>query len=115
MTSALAGPWRLLRDRRDLARLIGAGLVSMTGDWLVAVGLTYAVYDLTGSTMASAGVFLTSLLPQVLGGLVAGVLVDRGDRRRTMVVANLVLAAGLLPLLFVRDADTIWVVYPVLV
>jgi MFS family permease len=87
----------------------------MTGDWLLSVGLTYAVYDLTGSTMASAGVFLTALLPQVLVGLVAGVLVDRWDRRRTMLVANLVLAAGLLPLLLVSDAGSIWVVYPVLV
>jgi MFS family permease len=89
--------------------------VSMTGDWLLAVGLSYAVYDLTGSTMASAGVFLTSLVPQVLAGLVAGVLVDRWDRRRTMVVANLLLAVGLLPLLLVDGAGMIWVVYPVLV
>jgi MFS family permease len=87
----------------------------MTGDWLLAVGLSYAVYDLTGSTMASAGVFLTSLVPQVLAGLVAGVLVDRWDRRRTMVVANLLLAVGLLPLLLVDGASSIWVVYPVLV
>jgi MFS family permease len=94
---------------------VGASLVSLTGDWLIAVGLSYAVYDLTGSTMASAGVFLTSLLPQVLVGLVAGVLVDRWDRRRTMVVANLLLAVGLLPLLLVDGAGLIWVVYPVLV
>ncbi len=109
------GPWRLLRRRPDLARLVGAGLVSMTGDWLLAVGLSYAVYDLTGSTMASAGVFLTSLVPQVLAGLVAGVLVDRWDRRRTMVAANLLLAVGLLPLLLVQGPGLIWVVYPVLV
>jgi MFS family permease len=114
VTPTLTAPWRLLRKRPDLARLVGAGLVSTTGDWLLAVGLTYAVYDLTGSTMASAGVFLTSLLPQVLVGLVAGVLVDRWDRRRTMLVANLVLAAGLLPLLLVGGASSIWVVYPVL-
>ena len=115
MTSTLGGPWRLLRRRPDLAKLVGAGLVSLTGDWLLAVGLTYAVYDLTGSTMASAGVFLTSLLPQVLVGLVAGVLVDRWDRRRTMIAANLLLAVGLLPLLLVNGAGLIWVVYPVLV
>ena len=115
MTSTLGEPWRLLRRRPDLARLVGAAMVSLTGDWLLAVGLTYAVYDLTGSTMASAGVFLTSLLPQVLVGLVAGVLVDRWDRRRTMIAANLLLAVGLLPLLLVDGAGLIWVVYPVLV
>ena len=59
--------------------------------------------------------FLTSLLPQVLVGLVAGVLVDRWDRRRTMVAANLLLAVGLLPLLLVDGTGLIWVVYPVLV
>ena len=111
----MAEPWRLLRRRPDLARLVGAGLVSLTGDWLLAIGLSYAVYDLTGSTLASAGVFLTSLLPQVLTGPVAGVLVDRWDRRRTMVAANLLLATGLFPLLLVDDAGLIWVVYPVLV
>jgi MFS family permease len=115
MTSTLSGPWRLLRRRPDLARLVGAGLVSLTGDWLLAIGLSYAVYDLTGSTMASAGVFLTSLLPQVAVGLVAGVLVDRWDRRRTMIAANLVLAVGLLPMLLVDGAGLIWIVYPVLV
>jgi MFS family permease len=114
MTSQQAGPWRLLVRRPDLTRLVGAGLVSLTGDWLLAIGLTYAVYDLTGSTMASAGIFLTSLLPQVLVGLVAGVLVDRWDRRRTMVTANLLLALGLLPLLLVAGAGSIWLVYPVL-
>jgi len=87
----------------------------MTGDWLLAIGLTYAVYDLTGSTLASAGAFLTSLVPQVLTGLVAGVLVDRWDRRRTMLAANLLMAVGLLPLLLVEGAGSIWVVYPVLV
>ena len=105
----------MLRRRPDLARLVGAGLVSLTGDWLLGVGLTYAVYDLTGSTMASAAVLVASLVPQVLVGLVAGVLVDRWDRRRTMVVANLLMAGALLPLLLVDGADRIWVVYPVLV
>ena len=91
-----------------------AGLVSMTGDWLLAVGLSYAVYDLTGSTMASAGVFLTSLRPQVVAGLVAGVLVDRWDRRRTMLApTSCGRRAAAAPA--VDCAGSIWVVYPVLV
>jgi len=111
----LGTPWRLLRRRRDLRLLLGAGLVSMTGDWLLGIGLTYSVYALTGSTLASAITLLAGFVPQVLAGLVAGVFVDRWDRRRTMVVANLLLAAGLLPLLLVHDAGQIWLVYLVLV
>jgi MFS family permease len=98
----------------DLRRLLAADLVSQVGDWALAVGLTYAVYELTGSTLASAGVLLASVLPQVVAGPVAGVLVDRWDRRRTMVGANLVMAVVVLPLLVVQGSETLWLVYPVL-
>src|SRR3954454_7028363 len=110
----LRSPVRVLARAPDLRLLLGAGLVSMTGDWLLAVGLAYSVYALTGSTLASAATLLSSFIPQVLVGSVAGVFVDRWDRKRTMVVANLVLAAGLLPLLLVTGTDRIWLVYAVL-
>ena len=49
----VGAPGRLLRRTPDLRLLLGAGLVSMTGDWLLSVGLAYSVYALTGSTLAS--------------------------------------------------------------
>src|SRR5262249_29535210 len=52
-------------------------------------------------------------LPNVLLGSLAGVFVDRWDRRRTMIVANLLLALALAPLLLVRSADRVWIVYAV--
>jgi predicted MFS family arabinose efflux permease len=110
----LRSPGRLLRRAPDLRLLLGAGLVSMTGDWLLAVGLAYSVYALTGSTLASAAALLSSFVPQVLVGSVAGVFVDRWDRKRTMVVTNLLLAVGLTPLLLVSGEDWIWLVYVVL-
>jgi Na+/melibiose symporter-like transporter len=110
----LRAPGRLLRGNRDLRFLLGAGLVSLTGDWLLGIGLVYSVYALTGSTLASAAALLSSFVPQVVVGSLAGVFVDRWDRKRTMVVANLVLAVGLLPLLLVSGAQQIWLVYVVL-
>src|SRR4051794_275588 len=110
----LQAPVRLLHRHRDLRLLLSAGLVSLGGDWVLGVGLAYSVYALTGSTLASAATLLSSFLPQVLVGSIAGVFVDRWDRKRTMVVANLVLAVGLLPLLLVHGADRIWLVYAVL-
>ena len=104
----------LLRSNRDLRLLLAAGLISMTGDWVLSVGLVYTVYDVTGSTLASAGALLAAFLPQVVTGLFAGVFVDRWSRARTMVIGNLLLAVGLLPLLLVDGSSRIWIVYAVL-
>jgi predicted MFS family arabinose efflux permease len=99
---------------RGLRLLLAAGLVSLTGDWVLRVGLAYYVYALTGSTVASALTLLASFVPQIALGSVAGVFVDRWSPRRTMVAADLALALGLLPLLAVDRAGDIWVVYAVL-
>ena len=104
----------LLRSNRDLRLLLAAGLVTMTGDWMLSVGLVYTVYDVTGSTLASAGALIAAFVPQVLTGLFAGVFVDRWSRARTMVVGNLLMAAGITPLLLVHGADDVWIVYAVL-
>lgn len=106
--------WRLLAGHRDLRLLLGANLVSSSGDWILRTGLAYQIYVLTGSTLASAAAVLASLIPQIALGSIAGVYADRWDRRRTMVVTNLLLATVLIPLLFVRDAGEVWLVYAVM-
>ena len=96
--------WRMLRGRRDLRLVLSAGVISLSGDWILTIGLIYHVYAVTGSTVASALTMASSFAPQVLLGAVAGVFADRWDRRRTMIVADLLLAACLLPLLAVHDS-----------
>ncbi len=85
----------------------------MLGDWVLNIGLTFYVFTLTGSTIASATMLMVALLPSVLLGSFAGVLVDRWDRKGTLVVANVTLALVLLPLLLVRDAGDVWIIYAV--
>src|SRR5438105_14377502 len=102
----------LLR-RRDFALVWTASLISATGDWVLFIGLPIYVYQLTGSTLATSAMFVAELVPQIALGSVAGVFVDRWDRKRTMVVANLVLTVALLPLAFVRSADLVSIVYVV--
>jgi predicted MFS family arabinose efflux permease len=86
----------------------------MLGDFVLFVGLPYEIYRLTGSTLASAGMLLAFLVPNILLGSVAGVYVDRWDRRRLMITVNLLQALSLLPLLLV-DQLGLWVIYAVLV
>jgi Na+/melibiose symporter-like transporter len=106
--------WRLLAEHRDLRLLLSAALVSQSGDWILLTGLLYHVYALTGSTVAPALTLLASLVPQVVLGPIAGVFADRWDRKQTMILADLLLAAGLLPLLAVHGRGQIWIVILVL-
>jgi MFS family permease len=100
--------------QRNFGLLWFGGLISMIGDWVLIVGLPYEVYRRTGSTVATAGMVVAFLVPSIALGSVAGVYVDRWDRRRLMITVNLLLAVCLLPLLAV-DALGIWIAYGVLV
>jgi MFS family permease len=104
--------FRMLRQR-NFGLLWFGGFVSNLGDFVLFVGLPYEVYRLTGNTLATAGMVLASLLPNILLGSIAGVFVDRWDRRQLMIAVNLLQAVSLLPLLLVPQVG-LWIVYAVL-
>lgn len=80
---------------------------------MLHIALPLHVYALTGSTLATGGVVAANVGASLLVGAVAGVYVDRWDRRRTLVVGNLALAAIVAPLALVTTADRVWIVYVV--
>ncbi|HLZ58042.1 MAG TPA: MFS transporter [Ktedonosporobacter sp.] len=100
--------------QRNFALLWSGGLISQIGDWLLSIGLSIYVYVLTGSALATSLALIVAFVPGVLLGSLAGVFVDRWDRRWTMIISNLLLACGLLPLLAVHNRDSLWIVYIVL-
>ncbi|MGH2480797.1 MAG: MFS transporter, partial [Ktedonobacteraceae bacterium] len=100
--------------QRNFALLWLGGLISQTGDWLLNIGLPVYVYLLTGSALATGILFIAAFVPSAVLGSVAGVFVDRWDRRRTMLIGSLLMALGLLPLLLLHDKGSLWILYPVL-
>src|SRR5918997_4998220 len=80
---------------------------------MLIVALPITVYQLTGSALATGGVLIANKLSALVLGSIAGVFVDRWDRKRTMVVANLVRAPILLLLFAVDSAERVWIVYVV--
>ncbi|HVM11082.1 MAG TPA: dTMP kinase [Actinomycetota bacterium] len=75
------------------SRLWRAMLVSSLGDWVGFVAVTVLVTDpdIAGGNPAFAvsGVMLARLLPSIVFGPFAGVLVDRFDRRKLMVISDI--------------------------
>lgn len=89
-----------------------AGSVSSNlADGVMLTALPMLAAVLTDDPLAVAGLTVARYLPWLLFGLLAGVLADRGDRVRMMVVANLVRAAaivGLAVLIASGQADIAW-------
>jgi dTMP kinase len=79
------------------ARLLAAMSVSSLGDWVGFLAVATLVADLAGGRGAAfsvAGLMIARTLPAVLFGPVAGALVDRLDRKRIMITADV--ARGLM-------------------
>ena len=99
--------------RRDFALLWTGGLVSVAGDWVLNAALPFFMYEQTGSTVATAGMIVARLAPSVVLGSVAGVFVDRWNRKRVLVWANLLQVAIVALLLLVPGEGWLWVVFAV--
>jgi MFS family permease len=111
VTAAAAPRRRSPLRRRGFALLWAGGLVSDLGDWTLLIGLPVFVFQLTGSALTTSTIFVAELIPALVVGQVGGVLVDRWDRRRILVVASVLQAVLLLPLLAVGTPDQLWIVY----
>jgi MFS family permease len=86
---------------------------SVLGDAIGRVALTWYVYEATGSARALGWLMLCYTAPILVGGLVAGSLLDRFDRRTVMLADNAIRGAAmaLIPLLHALDLLALWHVY----
>ena len=99
-----------LLTHRAFARLLAAMTVSSLGDWVGFIAVTAIVATIGGGTplLAVAGVMIARTLPAFLFGPIAGTLVDRLDRKRLMIVADLARGAMYLSMVFLRE---LWAIY----
>ena len=102
----------LLRQR-NFALLWFGGLISIMGDWVLGVALPFFVYQVSGSTIATAVMVAMELLPRLLFGSIAGVFVDRWDRRKVMVITSISQGLVIVPLFLVQSGESLWLVYAV--
>src|SRR5690242_5683212 len=92
--------FRLLRDNRDFRLLYVGTLISLGGDWFLTVALLDLVLQLTGSATLASVMLLCQSLPIFIFTPIAGHVIDRVDRRKLMVLMDVMrTGACLLPLL----------------
>lgn len=81
-----------LRRSRDLRLLVLGELGSVLGTQLTTVAVPYQVYQLTHSSLDVGLVSLAQLFPLIGGALLGGSVVDAMDRRRLLMVAQVLMA-----------------------
>jgi DHA3 family macrolide efflux protein-like MFS transporter len=103
---------RLFHNRSFVALWLGQ-TVSFVGDYFQWLAIPILVERMTGSSLLVGLAVISNALPMLVLGPVAGVFVDRWDRKRTMVVADVLRALLVLLCLVVRTPDQVWIYYVV--
>jgi CRP-like cAMP-binding protein/sugar phosphate permease len=100
-------PYAVFRHR-NFSLLWTAQLVSTAGSALTELAAGILVFRITGSALSVGLMLMATAAPTLLIGLFAGVYVDRADRRRIMVAADLIRAAVVLAIPFALSFGIVW-------
>ena len=95
----------------DYRRLFTGQVVSDIGDGITLFLVLLVINDLTGSPIALAIMAICEAVPAFTVGLVAGVYVDRWDRRRVMLASDLLRAVIVLAFALVQTVELLPLFY----
>lgn len=103
---------QLLRDNPQYARLWMAQAVSLLGDWFNTIVLSALVTRYSdNSGLAISLLLLARFLPPLIFSPVAGVLLDRYDRRKILIASDVLRTLIVLGFLFVDSPSSLWLIY----
>jgi MFS family permease len=102
-----------VRKHRNYRLFFTGQVISLVGTWMQNIALAWYVIELTHSAVAVGFLAFCRFAPFTLFGLISGVVADRFDNRRQMMVtqsASMVVAAALTVLAF-SGAEIVWLAY----
>jgi MFS family permease len=107
--STIKNTFSSLRSRNYRVYFIGQGF-SLIGTWMGNIALSWLVYRLTGSVFLLGLVGFTSQIPMLILSPISGVLTDRYDRRKIMLIAQVcfVLQSLIMALLVLFNLVQVW-------
>jgi MFS family permease len=110
--AAALDPYAVLRNR-DVALYLVGRLVASLGQQMVTLAVGWELYKRTHSALALGLVGLTQMAPMVLFTLPAGHVADNHDRKRIIIMMNLVVACASLGLALISalGAHVFWIYF----
>ncbi|HJW84942.1 MAG TPA: MFS transporter [Anaerolineae bacterium] len=104
-------PFAVFRNR-NFRLMWGGQLISTMGSALTALAASIHVYRVTHSALSVGLMLMATAAPTILIGLIAGVFVDRYDRKRIMIAADLIRAVlvFLIPVLLPLNIAWLYVI-----
>lgn len=114
LVALLVGPYRVLRGNRPLGLLVVSHALATLGAWFSLVTLAVLVYALSHSATVVALMTFVHLVPYAAFTPLGGMLIDRWDRTRLVVGANLGCALCMVGLISVDSPQTLWRVFPLI-
>ena len=98
---------------RNYRLLFFGMLISSAGTWMQSVALGWLVLDLTGSGTAVGLITAAQFLPMLFLGAWGGLIADRFDKRRILVMTQTAmgLSAGFLATVVLLDVVELWMVF----
>ncbi|MDA0243404.1 MAG: MFS transporter [Chloroflexi bacterium] len=101
----------LLRHNANYRYLWYGYVVSQLGDWFNLIASAALITRVTSAGTALSYLFLARFLPQFVFSPFAGMLSDQYDRRKVMIVSDILRAITVLGFLLVREPSQIWLFY----
>ena len=105
------GYGELLRTSRAFRLLWFAQIASLFGDWFNVIASSTLLAQLTGAGAALGALFAVRMLGSFFASPLAGVLADRYNRKRILIVTDLLRAVVVLGLLLVREPHHVWLLF----
>ena len=104
-----AGPsmFSVFRNRSFTLLWVGQ-LISAMGSALTVLAASILIYRLTGSALSVGLMLIATSGPTILIGLIAGVFVDRFDRKNIMLISDLLRGLLILLIPFLIFANILW-------
>ena len=100
-----------LRLRPAFRSLWLAQVISLTGDWFNTIASVIIVSRYTTSGLAVGSLFLARALPPFLLSPVAGVVADRFDRRKVLILSDVLRAGVVSCFLLINGPEDLWLLY----